>query len=239
MTPTLAELRTWFDEFNQSVFDNRLPYLRLKLTNNRRQLGQFHWGGNEGLCIKISTYWNYPTINEVRNVLLHEMCHYYCWWRGFKEEHHGKNWKAVARMATIKTGLQITRLADIRGWNVAEKNEGREAVRKEKMEAPAIIVDLAWDGYHFLIKTTKNVLKSEDTTDMDWKLRTSAKSAKVYISDNNKFKGYQTSRSIHRGYRYLDWEYERTIKPILDKSIEVTDLRALCLGDYDFLGIIR
>lgn len=76
-----------------------------------------------------------------------------------------------------------------------------------------------------------------DTTDWDCKIKTSAKSYRVVLSDAPLFVRYQASRSIRRGYRYNTKEYELTAKPHLDKGIEVDDLRKLFQGHYDCLGI--
>lgn len=236
MTPTLTQMQTWFKEFNEQVFRNELPTVKISFNNTRRQLGQFYWGNGRGIGIKISLFWD-RNEEQYRNCLLHEMCHLYCYHQGWLHEGHGSRWKQVAAYATRKTGLKIQRCENIQGWEVASGNEEKMQTVKAKKEAPAVLVDLDYGKYHFVVKTTTKVLQSNDSTDWDCKLKTSAKSWRVVISDAPLFRRYQTSRSIHRGYRYEPFEYEKNIKPLLDKGIEVDSLRALFQGHYDCLGI--
>lgn len=236
MTPTLANIKNWYNEFNKQVFNNELPTIPIKITNNRRQLGQFYWGNGRGIGIKISTYYDMP-VDMFRNTVLHEMCHLYCYNKGFIREHHGKNWKAIAAYATRKTGLDITRCADISGIKPAKKNVEKQKAVEAKKTAPTIIIDLEYSDHHFIVKTTKNVLKSNDATDMNCNLRTNAKNWSVYICDGNVFKNYQSSRSIHRGYRYGNKEFELTMRPKLEKGIKVDNIRDILIGSYDCLGV--
>lgn len=236
MIPTLKDIQTWFDEFNASVFNNSLPKVKMTITNTRRQLGQFYWGNGRGVGIKITAYYDAP-MDDLRNTVLHEMCHFYCYNQGWLHEGHGSRWKKVAAYATRKTGLNITRCHDISEYKVAAGNTEHYAAVQAKKLAPAVLVDLDYGGHHFIIKTTRKVLQSNDSTTWDCKIRTSAKSYRVVISDAPKFQNWQSSRSIHRGYRYENWLYEKEIKPLLDRGIEVSNLGDLFRGEYDCLGI--
>jgi predicted SprT family Zn-dependent metalloprotease len=115
MKPTIEQMTAWFDEFNNSVFCGELPRVKITFNNTRRQLGQFHWGAGRGLGIKISLFWD-RTGDQYRNCLLHEMCHLYCYNRGWLHEGHGIRWKRIADYASRQTGLQIQRCEDIAGW---------------------------------------------------------------------------------------------------------------------------
>ena len=233
----MTQMSAWFDEFNKQVFNDILPKVKISFTNTRRQLGQFYWGNGRGVGIKISLFWD-RTEAEFRNTLLHEMCHLYCYHQGWIREGHGTRWKQIANYAYHKTGLYIQRCENTSGWVPAgTANQEKLKAVKEKRLAPAILVDLDYGDHHFIVKTTKKVLQSNDSTDWDCKLRTSAKSYRVVLSDAPIFVRYQTSRSIHRGYRYNNKEYELTIKPHLDKGIEVEKLSELFWGKFDCLGI--
>ena len=233
----MTQMLGWFDEFNKQVFNNELPKVRITFNNTRRMLGQFYWGNGRGIGIKISLFWD-RTVDEFRNTLLHEMCHLYCYNKGWIREGHGARWKAIANYAYRKTGLFIQRCEDSSKWVPAgTANQEKLDAVKEKRNAPAIIVDLDYGDHHFLVKTTKKVLQSNDTTNWDCKIKTSAKSYRVVLTDDPHFVRYQTSRSIHRGYRYNTREYELTIKTRLDKGIEVERLSELFWGKYDCLGI--
>lgn len=236
MTPTITQMQTWFKEFNTTVFNNELPTVKITFNNTRRQLGQFYWGNGRGIGIKISLFWD-RNEEQYRNCLLHEMCHLYCYDRGWIHEGHGSRWKQIAAYATRKTGLHIQRCENITGWEVASGNEEKMQAVKAKKDAPAVLLDLDYGKYHFVVKTTRKVLQSNDSTDFNCNIKTSAKSWRVVISDAPLFKRYQTSRSIHRGYRYDPFQYEKDIKPLLDKGIEVESLQALFRGHYNCLGI--
>ena len=236
MIPTLKDVQTWFDEFNASVFNNELPKVKMTITNTRRQLGQFYWGNGRGIGIKITAYYDAP-VDDLRNTVLHEMCHLYCHHKGWIGEHHGRRWQQIAAYATRKTGLEITRTHDISAYKVAEKNAARHEALQAKKEAPVIILDLEYPTYHFLVKTTKGVLKSDNSTTCDCRVRTNAVSYRVVITDNERFRKWQSSRSIRRGYKFQNWEYERSVKGLLDKGIEVENLRDLFNGHYNCLGI--
>ena len=227
MTPTLTQMNVWFDEFNHIVFKDTLPKVKITFTNTRRQLGQFYWGNGRGVGIKISLFWD-RTEDQFRNCLLHEMCHLYCYNQGWIREGHGSRWKAIADYAYLKTGLHIQRCENTRDWVPADQ---------DGLSKAAIILDLDYGDHHFLVKTTKKVLQSNNSTNWDCKIRTSAKSYRVVLTDAPIFACYQTSRSIRRGYRYNTKEYELTVKPHLDRGIEVENLRELFQGHYDCLGI--
>lgn len=235
MKPTITQIQAWFDEFNEKVFRNTLPSVPFKFKNTYKELGQFHWNGTK-LGIDISTYYDADE-DAFRNTLLHEMCHLYCHTRGWVKEGHGRRWKEVARYARSVTGLDITRCTDVSSWPIAEENKEHHERLLAKRNAPAILVDLDYGDHHFIVKTTKNVLISDKCSDWACRLRTTAKSYRIFISDNPRFAKYQSSRSLGRGYRYDGWEYERSIKPLLDKAVEVDELAHLFQGKYNFLGI--
>ncbi|MBQ9173602.1 MAG: SprT-like domain-containing protein [Bacteroidales bacterium] len=115
MTPSLEQVKEWFTQYNSSVFADSLPPVKFILNNTRRQLGQFFWGNGRGIGIKISLYWDRPE-EEYRRTLLHEMCHLWCYNRGWIREHHGPHWKQIAAYVTKKTELQISRCTDASDW---------------------------------------------------------------------------------------------------------------------------
>lgn len=115
MKPTLTQVQTWYDEFNELVFKGELPRVPIIFNNTRSQLGQFCCRDCRIIGIKISLYWD-RNEEQYRNTLLHEMYHLFCYWHGWIRDRHGKNWKAIAAYATRKTGLVIQRCTDTTGW---------------------------------------------------------------------------------------------------------------------------
>ena len=156
MKPTLSQMQVWFREFNKSVFNNELPLVPIKFNNTRVQLGQFYWGRGRGVGIKISLFYD-RTQEQYLNCLLHEMCHLYCYHKGWLHEGHGSRWKAIANKAYRITGLYIQRCENARDWKPAKGNEEKFKAVKAKKNAHAIIVDIDYGTYNFTVKTTKKV----------------------------------------------------------------------------------
>ncbi len=232
MKPTITQMKTWFNEFNAKVFDGKLPIVPIKFNNTYRQLGQFYWGVR-GIGIKISLFYD-RTEEQYRNCLLHEMCHLYCYNQGWRNEHHGHRWQAIADKAYRITGLYIQRTEDAKGWKPASGNAQKYKAVKEKRTAPAILVDLDCGKYHFIVKTTKKVIWDA----CDGNAIKDSRVCGVYISDNKRVLSWQNSRSLHRGYKFDKWEYEHDIAPMLEKAMKVDNLRKLCFwGEYDCLGV--
>lgn len=232
MQPTISQMKTWFNEFNAKVFDGKLPIVPIKFNNTYRQLGQFYWGVR-GIGIKISLFYD-RTEEQYRNCLLHEMCHLYCYNQGWRNEHHGPRWQAIADKAYRITGLYIQRCEDTKGWKPTSNNTQKFKAVKEKRTAPAILVDLDCGNFHFIVKTTKKVIWDAS----DGNAIKDSRVCGVYICDNKRVVSWQNSRSMHRGYKFGHYEYEHDIVPMLEKAMKVDNLRKLCFwGEYDCLGI--
>lgn len=236
MKPTLSQMQVWFREFNKSVFNNELPLVPIKFNNTRVQLGQFYWGRGRGVGIKISLFYD-RTQEQYRNCLLHEMCHLYCYHKGWLHEGHGSRWKAIANKAYRITGLYIQRCENARDWKPAKGNEEKFKAVKAKKNAPAIIVDIDYGTYHFIVKTTKKVIwDASDGKEIN--AFSKGKVAGIYICSEPRAISWQNSRSLHRGYKFGFLEYANAIKPMLEKGVKVDNLRDLCWrGEYDNLGI--
>ena len=238
MKPTITQMNKWFEEFSKKVFDGKLPKVPIKFNNTRCQLGQFYWGPTRGIGIKISLFYD-RNEEGFRNTLLHEMCHLYCYKQGWVHEGHGERWKAIANKAYKITGLYIQRTQKDEVFvprgveNKAKLKAAKKAV-KEKRNAPAILVDFDCDTYHFIVKATKaTIWKACDGN----KIKTTYP-YQVYISDDRRAVAWQNSRSMRRGYKFGFLEYEKSIKPILNKAVKVDSLRKLCWwGEYDNLGV--
>lgn len=239
MKPTLSQMNKWFEEFNLTVFNGKLPKVPIKFNNTYRQLGQFYWGPTRGIGIKISLFYD-RTEEQYRNCLLHEMCHLYCYKQGWYNEGHGRRWKAIADKAYRITGLHIQRCEQAGAFKPSACNQAKADAVKAKKTAPAIIVDIEYETYHFLVKMTKNVLCNNTYSNGDFKISSRNAKVRVYISDDERFQRWQSSRTLHRGYRYNLTEYDYAIAPILKKAIEVErkNLNKLFYhGEYDCLGI--
>ena len=107
----LADL---YDEYNRLYFNGKLRNCRLYTYKGSRALGVFHgrrWKNN-GYLYKVSigiaknVDW---TIEDLRNVLVHEMVHLHlnCQPNPPKRQ-HGKEFKAFCRSFEAKYGLDLT-----------------------------------------------------------------------------------------------------------------------------------
>jgi hypothetical protein len=165
------------------------------------------------------------------------MCHLYCYHKGWLHEGHGSRWKAIANKAYRITGLYIQRCENARDWKPAKGNEEKFKAVKAKKNAPAIIVDIDYGTYHFIVKTTKKVIwDASDGKEIN--TFSKGKVAGIYICSEPRAIGWQNSRSLHRGYKFGFLEYANAIKPMLEKGVKVDNLRDLCWrGEYDNLGI--
>lgn len=233
MQVTISQLSAWFNEFKGIVFDNDMPKVRFILTNTRVQLGRAMRRGTE-YTIKVTNYYD-RTATQFRNTLLHEMCHIWCYYKGYHSDHHtGYHWQQITDKAYRMTGLLITRVCSDK-LVPSEANKAKAQAIETRKTAPALIVDLDYGTHHFLIKTTKKVVW--DASDgKEIRGYAMAKSKRVYVCEG--FKSWQFSRSLNRGYKYSNAEYNAHIKPILDKGIKVDNLREVCFwGELDSLGV--
>ena len=233
MKPTLTQMSEWFDEFNTLVFSGNLPKVKITFTNTRNQLGQFYWGPTRGIGIKISLFYDRKEEN-FRNTLLHEMCHLYCYKQGWVHEGHGDKWKAIADKAYRITGLYIQRTQRGEVFVPRAENKAKMEAVKARRNAPAILVDIDYGSYHFIVKTTKKVIWDAS----DGNIIKGRNVSGVYICDDKRVVGWQNSRSLNRGYKFPNYQYDKEIAPILGKAVKIDNLRKLCWwGEYDKMGI--
>ena len=60
----------------------------------------------------------------------------------------------------------------------------------------------------------------------------------VYICDSPRALRWQNSRSLNRGYKFRNWEYDKDIAPMLKKAVKIDNLRKLCWwGECDKMDI--
>jgi len=218
MQVTISQLTAWFNEFKGIVFDNDMPKVRFILTNTRTQLGRATRRGND-YSIKITNYYD-RTATQFRNTLLHEMCHIWCYYKGYRDDHHtGYHWQQITDKAYRLTGLLITRTCSDK-LVPSEANKAKAQAIEARKTAPAIIVDFDYGTHHFLVKTTKKVVW--DASDGRVIIGYSRPKISVYVSDA--FPNWQSSRSLNRGYKYGVFDYERKVQPLLEKARKVENI---------------
>jgi hypothetical protein len=111
MKVTIQELKAHFMNFNRMYFDNSLEMPEFWIMHSHRLLGLFEcfmtpYGG-ENPRIGVSDGYAF-TFEELRDVLVHEMIHYYLTYTGEdKKVRHGKKFKRMAEELNEEYGLNI------------------------------------------------------------------------------------------------------------------------------------
>lgn len=95
-------LKEKFDYFNKQIFQDTLPPIQLKISRTRSKAGCFSFQSKKGvvgkevisdLSISISECFDFEE-NELEDVLIHEMIHYYIFHKGLRNVRpHGKEFK--------------------------------------------------------------------------------------------------------------------------------------------------
>ena len=117
MIATIPYIEAKFDEFNKLIFGGELPRIPIVLGSATRVLGAFSckvrrnfWGKKEyfDLKLRFSKKFDLPG-NELEDVIIHEMIHYYIRFKGLKDEgSHGPIYVKIMNEINQKFGRNIT-----------------------------------------------------------------------------------------------------------------------------------
>ena len=125
MIVTRHNLLNAFYRFNKEYFGNELPLPTLIISNGHRTLGYFkceitYNGDVINQSIEISGNYDY-TVEQFRDILVHEMIHYYLMYSGEDTKcHHGKAFKKMANEFNKKYGMNITNTIDLSPFKLKE-----------------------------------------------------------------------------------------------------------------------
>ena len=119
MVANLANMADAFDKCNKAYFEGKLPIPQFDLLHSYLLCGYFEYtkGGwfDRTLydsTISITDYFDF-TEKQFRDLLCHEMIHYYLAYFGIDRGcHHGKEFKKMADRLNRKYGLNITKRID-------------------------------------------------------------------------------------------------------------------------------
>ncbi len=117
MRVTYQFVKDSFDKFNKLCFEGVLPIIPIRLTEARTFLGKVTYKSrkdffglnisNEDFVLSVSTSFDLPE-NELEDVVLHEMIHYYLAWRGIRDTSvHGDAFKKMMETINLKYGRHI------------------------------------------------------------------------------------------------------------------------------------
>ena len=102
-----------FQSFNHEYFNDELPIPKLVIRHTYRTLGYFHcdldaWGGIVNPIIEISDNYDY-TESQFRDILVHEMIHYYILLNGIRDtSKHGQVFRRMMNDINQKYGRHIS-----------------------------------------------------------------------------------------------------------------------------------
>ena len=112
-----SQIRCLFRQFNQDYFGNLLPMPYIKIRHSVNTLGYFSYMQNEMFgtteILEISDFYEY-TSNQLRDIVVHEMIHYYLYYIGEDVRlKHGKSFMRMARQLNQSYGLHVTPTIDL------------------------------------------------------------------------------------------------------------------------------
>lgn len=112
-----SQIRCLFRQFNKDYFGNILPMPYIKIRHSVNTLGYFSYMQNEMFgtteTLEISYFYAY-TSNQLRDIVVHEMIHYYLYYIGEDVRlKHGKSFMRMARQLNQSYGLHVTPTIDL------------------------------------------------------------------------------------------------------------------------------
>ena len=117
-----------FWECNRLYFDQSLPTPRFGMMKKLNTLARFEYQNNKKgkapikrQIILFSEYYDFDE-ETFKNLMVHEMIHYYLAWNGVKTElDHGKEFMAIANDLNEKYGLNVTKTLDASSFTRTEQ----------------------------------------------------------------------------------------------------------------------
>ena len=127
---TKEHLTAWFGEFNRNYFEGKLPQPRLALSRSRRQLGSMRFKRRMRMG-RVETYDHAIHVsilfeqgeNEFKNVLLHEMIHYYIAYNNIQDTGpHGEVFRKMMNWLNSEHGWNMKVSENGKALQMAQEN---------------------------------------------------------------------------------------------------------------------
>lgn len=122
---SILDLLDMFAECNIRYFGGSLPTPLLKFIHKKNTIGYCYCECEDNVItstsIMISDRYKY-TDTQLRNVMAHEMIHYFIFYNGIKTTwSHGKEFKTIAKYMNVVYGLNIGKYVDTTDMEMVEK----------------------------------------------------------------------------------------------------------------------
>ena len=114
-----------FQYFNHEYFNDMLPFPKIVIRHSYRTLGYFHceldsYDNILNPTIEMTDNYDY-TEGQFRDILVHEMIHYYLVFNGKDRKcRHGKEFKRMANDFNARYGMNITSTIDLTPYSIAK-----------------------------------------------------------------------------------------------------------------------
>ena len=130
MKISLNQVACMFCNYNEAYFDNCLPEPEFELIHSFRYFGYFRSDIEDDTTvnptIQISDQYDY-TEKQFRNILIHEMIHYYLAYTGIDTDgSHGNEFNKMARKFNKEYGMNITETINM---NEYKRLKGTSAIK--------------------------------------------------------------------------------------------------------------
>jgi len=125
MIPNYRMMIGLFFKYNNDYFGGTLPFPEFKIRHSYRILGYFSCDVDSddsiyNQCIELSDNYDY-TDNQIRDILVHEMIHYYLAYNGIDIRcQHGREFMEKASEFNRMYGMNITSTIDLSGYTIRE-----------------------------------------------------------------------------------------------------------------------
>lgn len=127
MIATIENMSEKFREYNKLYFNNSLPLPKFEIMHTYKESGYFMFQKEKGKSrikykkIFMTDYFDF-TEEMYRNILVHEMIHYYIAFNHIEDDDaHGKEFTKIANELNTKYGLKITDTINASSFKITEK----------------------------------------------------------------------------------------------------------------------
>lgn len=222
MIVTVEWMEKWFETFNSSYFEAKLPLPVMALSRARTRLGQMafkrasRWGRVRLYDFRISmtTYYD-MTDHQAKSVLLHEMIHYAIAYTGLRDtSSHGIVFRGMMDNLNRKYGWDIRIATSTKGWKVSDRVKSKQTLR-----GPQTYLMLAiemHDGKYYLSRVNPRFASG-----IERKIRAlgEVKHHQWYTTQESYFEDYPQVRSL-RGRRISKGDYSELLHVLQETSID-------------------